>query len=68
MGNGHGAPPRERALRKDGDDVDVLRAGESLGIDQKLTSSNGKYSLIMQGDGNLVLYAPSRPVWATRTN
>jgi LysM repeat protein len=48
--------------------VDVLRAGESLAIDQKLTSSNGKYTLIMQGDGNLVLYAESNtPVWATRT-
>jgi nucleoid-associated protein YgaU len=48
--------------------VDVLRAGESLGIDQKLTSSNGKYTLIMQGDGNLVLYAESNTsVWATRT-
>ena len=48
--------------------MDVLRAGESLGIDQKLTSSNGKYSLIMQGDGNLVLYTESNtPVWATRT-
>jgi LysM repeat protein len=58
----------ERALRKDGDDVDVLRAGESLGIDQKLTSSNGKYNLIMQGDGNLVLYTESNtPVWSTRT-
>jgi LysM domain len=48
--------------------VDVLRAGEGLGIDQKLTSSNGKYTLIMQGDGNLVLYTESNtPVWATRT-
>jgi LysM repeat protein len=46
----------------------VLRAGESLGIDQKLTSSNGKYTLIMQADGNLVLYAESNtPVWATST-
>ena len=48
--------------------MDVLRAGESLGIDQKLTSSNGKYTLIMQGDGDLVLYTESNaPVWATRT-
>jgi LysM repeat protein len=48
--------------------VDVLRAGESLGIDQKLTSSNGKYTLIMQGDGNLALYTESNtPVWATKT-
>ncbi|MCA1696594.1 MAG: LysM peptidoglycan-binding domain-containing protein [Actinobacteria bacterium] len=45
-----------------------MRAGESLGIDQKLTSSNGKYTLIMQGDGNLVLYTESNAsVWATRT-
>jgi LysM domain len=66
--HGHGASPRERALRRDGDVVDVLRAGESLGIDQKLTSNNGKYTLIMQGDGNLVLYTESNtPVWATRT-
>ena len=66
--HGHGASPRERALRKDGDDVDVLRAGESLRIDQKLTSSNGKYTLILQGDGNLVLYTESNtPVWATST-
>ena len=49
--------------------MDVLRAGESLGIDQKLTSSNGKYTLIMQGDGNLVLYTESNtPVWATKTD
>ena len=48
--------------------MDVLRAGEGLGIDQKLTSSNGKYTLIMQGDGNLVLYTESNaPVWSTRT-
>lgn len=48
--------------------MDVLRAGESLGIDQKLTSSNGKYTLIMQGDGNLVLYTESNtPVWSTST-
>lgn len=48
--------------------MDVLRAGESLGIDQKLTSNNGRYTLIMQGDGNLVLYTESNtPVWSTRT-
>jgi LysM repeat protein len=74
---GSGEPGRgtDTALRRgsehagrDGDDVDVLRAGESLGIGQKLTSSNGKYILIMQGDGNLVLYTESNtPVWSTRT-
>ncbi|HET9257373.1 MAG TPA: LysM peptidoglycan-binding domain-containing protein [Pseudonocardiaceae bacterium] len=48
--------------------MDVLRAGENLGIDQKLTSSNGKHTLIMQGDGNLVLYTEANtPVWATGT-
>ena len=31
-----------------------------------LLFSNGKYTLIMQGDGNLVLYTNSNtPVWAT---
>jgi nucleoid-associated protein YgaU len=58
--------------------VDVLRAGESLGIDQKLTSSNGKYTLVMQGDGNLVLYTKEEErrfrrdvavaVWASKTS
>lgn len=35
-----------------------LDAGEKLTSGQRLTSPSGKLNLIMQGDGNLVLYAP----------
>jgi len=34
----------------------VVRPGETLGIDQAIHSPNGLYSLVFQGDGNLVLY------------
>lgn len=33
-----------------------------------LTSRNGKFRLVMQGDGNLVLYSGSRALWHTGTN
>lgn len=32
-----------------------------------ITSANGRYSFIYQGDGNLVLYAPWGPMWASNT-
>ncbi len=45
-----------------------LLAGESLAAGQKLSSTNGAYSLIMQADGNVVIYASdNKPVWATQT-
>lgn len=48
--------------------ADTLKAGESLHVGQELRSANGKYQLILQGDGNLVLYEPGQvPVWATGT-
>jgi len=34
----------------------VVRPGETLGVDQAIHSPNGLYSLVFQGDGNLVLY------------
>lgn len=40
----------------------VWRVGDSL------TSGNGNYRMVMQGDGNLVLYAGSRPLWHTHTS
>ncbi len=33
-----------------------------------LTSPNGRYRLVMQGDGNLVLYSGSGAIWHTRTH
>jgi hypothetical protein len=32
-----------------------------------LTSENGTYRLLMQNDGNLVLYGPDGPLWASNT-
>src|SRR5215211_6407438 len=35
---------------------DTLNSGQSLNIVQQLQSNNGRYVLLMQDDGNLVLY------------
>ena len=35
---------------------------------QMLRSSNGKFTLCMQEDGNLVVYRDSSPIWASRTH
>src|SRR3954454_9364778 len=49
----------------------TLNAGGVLNVNQELRSNNGTYRLLMQTDGNLVLYAgePSaaNAVWATNT-
>lgn len=48
---------------------DSLQANQELTIDERLTSSNGSHFLVMQGDGNLVLYTSSgRALWASATN
>ena len=44
-----------------------LTANVSLTANQSLASCNGDYSLIMQGDGNLVLYQGSTALWASNT-
>jgi hypothetical protein len=47
----------------------TLFGGQTLGAGARLVSDDGQYVLVMQGDGNLVEYAPGgRPVWATGTN
>lgn len=49
--------------------ADRLNPGQSLNVGQRLTSGNQQYFLIMQGDGNLVLYASDGfPIWATGTD
>ncbi|HEX9066206.1 MAG TPA: CHAP domain-containing protein, partial [Streptosporangiaceae bacterium] len=45
----------------------LLLAGQSLQPGQQLSSPRGTYRLVMQGDGNLVEYAGSRPVWSSGT-
>lgn len=45
----------------------VLWQGKTLLAGQKLISTNGLYSLDMQGDGNLVEFTAGRALWSTGT-
>ncbi len=45
----------------------VLNANQTLEVGQALMSSDERYHLDLQGDGNLVLYSPTRAVWASWT-
>lgn len=46
-----------------------LSVGESLSPGQMLTSNNGRFNLIMQTDGNLVLYKDAgKSIWSTKTS
>jgi hypothetical protein len=49
--------------------MDRLQADELLNIDDQLVSNNGRVRLVMQGDGNLVLYRTQtrQPLWASDT-
>ncbi len=45
-----------------------LSAGEQLGANQRLVSPDGRYSLVMQANGNLLEYGPdNETIWATGT-
>jgi Alpha-L-arabinofuranosidase B, catalytic/Carbohydrate binding module (family 6) len=44
-----------------------LTANVSLAANQSVASCNGDFTLIMQGDGNLVLYQGSTALWASNT-
>jgi hypothetical protein len=46
---------------------DRLHANEELLRGQSLQSTNGYFSLVMQDDGNLVLYGPRGALWASNT-
>jgi hypothetical protein len=46
----------------------TMVAGQSLGIGQQLNSCDGRFRLVLQGDGNLVLYKNGfTPLWFTGT-
>jgi len=49
---------------------DQIESGHALQINESITSSNGKYKLLMQSDRNLVLYrqSDSFALWSTGTN
>lgn len=44
---------------------DNLIAGQQLSVGQSLVSADGRYSAVMQGDGNFVVYGPSGAGWNT---
>jgi hypothetical protein len=44
-----------------------LAHGETLMEETALVSSNGLYRMVMQNDGNLVVYASTIPLWASNT-
>ena len=47
---------------------EVLTKGTTLPLDSALVSPDGRFSLVMQTDGNLVLYGPDRTFgWASNT-
>ena len=47
---------------------DTLYVGESLGVDQLLTSQDGRYRLVVQKDGNVVEYDPEdKAIWTSNT-
>jgi hypothetical protein len=51
-----------------GTSVSTLYAGQTLSAGQELWSPNGAYEVVMQGDGNLVLYQNGSALWATYTS
>lgn len=55
-------PMRDRIIS--GSYVDMI--GSGIGLDS-LVSGNGSYKLVMQKDGNLVIYANGQPIWASNT-
>ena len=46
---------------------DTLGSGQTLYEGETLKSPNGQYKLILQNDGNLVLYDGSKAIWSTGT-
>lgn len=47
---------------------DRLLSNESITTGQRLISKNGYYKLVLQGDGNLVVYRGKKAIWSSRTN
>jgi len=47
---------------------DTMHPGQVLNPGQHLTSAGGRYTFVYQGDGNLVLYDGTAPLWASGTN
>lgn len=48
--------------------TDTLLPGQNILADRPLVSTDKRFRLLYQRDGNLVLYGPSGPLWATGTS
>ena len=61
-------PPPPAETPKPIDGCGALRPGQSLGVNQAAVSCDGRFSLVQQDDGNLVLYqAGVGPLWSSGT-
>jgi hypothetical protein len=47
---------------------DTLASGSTLRMNEYLASANVQYALMLQSDGNLVMYGEGRPVWQSETS
>lgn len=62
-------PPPPPPPAPDGDDCGIFAAGESLGVNASISSCDGRFSLVVQGDGNLVHYQNGGgALWHTQTH
>jgi surface antigen len=59
--------PANSALWASSTVSDTLWANDTLTAGQYLHSPNGQYELIMQSDGNLVVYASGTAIWSSGT-
>jgi hypothetical protein len=62
-----GSPPNCQTPAPNPDQGARLLSGQTLDAGSYLESPNGNYQLIMQGDGNLVLYQGSTALWSSGT-
>ena len=46
----------------------LVTGNTALAVNEAVSSCDGRYSFVMQGDGNLVLYGPSGAVWHAGTH
>lgn len=49
-------------------DCGLVTANTAIGVNQPVTSCDGRYNLVMQGDGNLVFYGPNGAIWHSQTH
>jgi serine protease len=45
----------------------VMSNGQELQVGQSLVSKDGRFRLVLQGDGNMVVYQGGTPLWASST-